>query len=122
MPAVLYVDDEVAIQRAVRLWLERYGLTVHTAASTHAARDLLAEHAVAGVFIDVWLEDGSGVELYDWLRVARPALALHVAFVTGDPSASTTRHQLVATGRPVLAKPFDLDALRDLAVEWTRGA
>ena len=120
MPAVLYVDDELAIQRAVRLWLERYGVTVHTAASVHAAQDVLAEHAVDGVFIDVWLEDGSGVALYDWLCVERPALADHVAFVTGDPAAPLTRDQLIATGCPVLAKPFDLDALRAMAAGWVR--
>ncbi len=119
MTAVLYVDDEPTIRRAVQLWLSRYGITVHTAAGVQDARAAVAEHALQGIFIDLWLEDGSGLDLYDWLRREHPALARQTAFVTGDTVAATAALRRVeATGRPIISKPFDLDALKALVVQW----
>ncbi|HEU4631043.1 MAG TPA: response regulator [Gemmatimonadaceae bacterium] len=122
MTAVLYVDDEPTIRRAVQLWLARYGIVVHTAAGVHDAKLAVAEHRLDGVFIDLWLEDGSGLELYDWLRTEHPALARRVAFVSGDTAGATAQRRVAATGCPVLAKPFDLDLLKRTAEQWVRGA
>lgn len=122
MAAVLYVDDEPTIRRAVQLWLIRYGITVHTAAGVHDARRVVAEQPLRGVFIDVWLEDGSGLELFDWLRREHPALARCSAFVTGDTAAEAVAlRRIAATGRPVLAKPFDLEAVKAMAQGWLLG-
>jgi two-component system NtrC family sensor kinase len=122
MTAVLYVDDEPTIRRAVQLWLARYGIVVHTATGVHDAKIAVTEHRLDGVFVDLWLEDGSGMELYDWLRAEYPALARHVAFVSGDITAATTQRRVAATGCPVLAKPFDLDLLKTTAEQWVRGS
>lgn len=120
---VLYVDDEPTIRRAVELWLSRYGIHVVTAASIAEARERLDAHHIDGVFLEVWLEDGSGFDFYDWLRTAHPALASRVAFVTGDLAESSRTH--VRLGRlecPVLRKPFNLDALKDVVGQWVRSA
>ncbi len=120
---VLYVDDEPTIRRAVELWLSRYGIHVVTAASIAEARDQLDIHHVDGVFLDVWLEDGSGFEHYDWLLTAFPSLTGRVAFVTGDMVESSRSHlRLGRLDCPVLRKPFDLDALKDVAAQWVRAA
>ncbi len=120
---VLYVDDEPTIRRAVELWLSRYGIHVVTAASLAEARDQFERHRIDGVFLDIWLEDGSGFELYDWLLTAFPALADRVAFVTGDMVGSPRSHnRLSRLNCSVLRKPFDLDALRDVVAQWVRGA
>jgi DNA-binding response OmpR family regulator len=120
---VLYVDDEPTIRRAVQLWLSRYGIHVVTAASIAEARDRLETHHVDGVFLDVWLEDGSGFDLYDWLRTAHPMLAERVAFVTGDVLESSRTHvRLGRLGCPVLRKPFNLEALKDIVAQWVRSA
>ena len=37
------------------------------AASIHDARLLVDEHHFDGAFVDVWLEDGSGLDFYAWL-------------------------------------------------------
>lgn len=122
MAAVLYVDDEPTIRRAVQLWLTRYGITVHTAAGLHEARQIVAEQRLRGIFIDVWLEDGSGLELYDWLSAEYPTLAGRSAFVTGDTTADAVAlRRIAATGRPVLAKPFDLEAVKAMAEQWVLG-
>jgi two-component system response regulator PilR (NtrC family) len=119
MAAVLYVEDEPTIRRAVQLWLSRYGIAVHTAAGVQDAKRAVAEHALTGVFIDVWLEDGSGLDLYEWLRQEYPSLAGRVAFVTGDTAAGERlRERIADTGCELLTKPFDLEAVKAVAVRW----
>jgi two-component system response regulator PilR (NtrC family) len=119
MATVLYVDDETALRRAVQAWLERRGDEVLSARTVGLARDILASREVDGVFIDLWLPDGSGFELIDWIAERDPELAERVVLVTGDllPDADTAR-QLAMLGRPILTKPFDLVDLEDRVRAW----
>jgi two-component system response regulator PilR (NtrC family) len=119
MATVLYVDDETALRRAVQAWLERRGDEVLAARSLGTARELLAARDVDGIFIDLWLPDGSGFELIDWIAERDPGLVDHVVFVTGDvvPTADTAHH-LAMLGRPVLTKPFDLEEVERWVREW----
>jgi DNA-binding NtrC family response regulator len=119
MANVLYVDDEEAIRRAVLTWLKRRGHNVYAAANLTAARQLLAAHAIDGVFIDLWLGDESGIELQAWIDENRPELSTKVVFVTGDIAADGVPSQSTQPlGRPVLGKPFDLRQLEDLVRSW----
>lgn len=120
---VLYVDDEPTIRRAVELWLSRYGIHVLTAASFAEAREQFDRHQIDGVFLDVWLEDGSGFEFNDWLVESFPELAGRIAFVTGNAAGTPlSNKRLARLNCSVLRKPFDLDALRDVVAQWVRGA
>lgn len=121
MPAVLYVDDESTIRRVVQLWLGKHGVTVLAATGVGEALEILATERVDGVFIDGWLEDGTGLDVYDWIRARRPALAHNVVFITGDTASPSSRARLEATGRPVLTKPFDLEVVKNIAASWARG-
>ena len=120
MATVLYVDDEAAIRRAVVAWLTRRGHTVHVAATIDDARELLQSQSIDGAFVDLWLGDESGLELRDWIDAHRPDLSRNVVFVTGDPGADTAgRGRLGDLGRPVLAKPFDLQELDQFVAGWS---
>lgn len=120
MATVLYVDDEAGIRRAVVAWLTRHGHTVHAAATLGDARELLESQSIDGAFVDLWLAGESGLELRDWIDEHRPALSPNVVFVTGDPGADTAgRGPLAALGRPVLAKPFDLQQLDQFVAGWS---
>jgi DNA-binding response OmpR family regulator len=120
MATVLYVEDEAALRRAVHAWLEGRGDEVCSARTIGGAKEHLAEREFDGVFIDLWLPDGSGFELFDWIAERDAALAERVAFVTGDiiPSDATAR-QLAMLGRPLLVKPFDLAELDWQVRAWT---
>jgi DNA-binding NtrC family response regulator len=116
---VLYVDDEDAIRRALRSWLMRRGHTVFTAGSADEARAILESHSVDGVFIDIWLGDESGFDLFEWIDMHRPHVAENAVFVTGDiirdPEVEAS---LQALERPVLTKPFELTELERMVGEW----
>ena len=123
MTTVLYVDDEPPLRRAVHAWLKRHGTVVHVARGIEAAKECLARHDdVDGVFIDLWLSDGSGFELFDWLAEHNPALARNVTFVTGDiVRTPATQSQLRMLERPLLTKPFDLTELDHFVELWGSG-
>lgn len=119
MPTILYVDDQPAMARAVERWLGRRGTGVRAARTIAEAKQCFEGDAFDGVFIDLWLSDGSGFELYDWIVEHLPLLASRVAFVTADfiehglPSA---RFRLI--DRPVFVKPFDLAELDRCVERW----
>jgi DNA-binding NtrC family response regulator len=120
MATVLYVDDEDGIRRAVVAWLTRRGHTVHAAATLGDARALLQSKSIDGAFVDLWLGSESGLELRDWIDQNRPELSANIVFVTGDPAADNTgRGPLATLGRPVLAKPFDLQQLDRFVAGWS---
>lgn len=119
MATVLYVDDEASIRRAVHYWLARRGHDIHTARSITGAKRCAKLFAFDGMFIDFWLGDGSGLDLYAWLREQHPRIADNTVFVTGDLLMRPEFHdRLIATGRPVLEKPFDLGALDGFIQKW----
>jgi two-component system NtrC family sensor kinase len=121
MTSVLYVDDEPAIRRAVHLWLQRYGIAVRSTGTVQEAVALLERERMDGAFIDVWLEDGTGFELYDWIREHDARLAQRVVFVTGDTlSDPTILRRLRTLGVPTMVKPFDLEELKAHAARWGR--
>ncbi len=121
MPVVLFVDDEPSMRRVVQHALQLHGIEVHTAGSLAEAHTACERHAFDGAIIDVWLDDGSGFELYAWLQEHYPRVARNTIFVTGDIAANADLgRQVRALGRPVFVKPFDFDELEETIRTWTR--
>jgi DNA-binding response OmpR family regulator len=121
LPAVLYVDDEDAIRRALRSFLSRRGHTVYTAGSTDEASAVLSASHVDGVFIDIWLGDESGFDLFELIDMQWPRVAENAVFVTGDIIRDPdVERSIAALGRPVLIKPFELGELERLVSGWVK--
>jgi DNA-binding NtrC family response regulator len=121
MPVVLFVDDEASMRRVMQHALALHGIEVHTAGGLADARDACERHAFDGAIIDVWLDDGSGFELFSWLQEHHPRVARNTLFVTGDIAANADLgRQVRALGRPVLVKPFDFDELEDIIRSFSR--
>jgi DNA-binding NtrC family response regulator len=115
--AILHVEDHEATRDVVRQALTSHGIAVVSADGVAAAKDALAHRSdVAGALVDLRLRDGSGLELYDWLAVHRPALAGRVVFVCGGGTELARR--VTALGRPVIEKPFELADLVRLVAGW----
>jgi CheY-like chemotaxis protein len=75
MPTVLYVDDDPAVRMVVRRQLEYHGLQVYTAEGVREAKERIEQMTPDGLFIDIWLGDGTAFELHAWLQEHHPALA-----------------------------------------------
>ena len=121
MANVLFVDDEESLRRAVRAGLGRRGHSVRTARSVSRAIRCLELYGFDGIFVDVWLGGESGFDLLSWVENHKSSLARRVVFVTGDISLGDRKQgELHALGLPVIAKPFELDALEEHIARWIR--
>lgn len=119
MATILYVDDETPLRRALKSWLARRGHTVFDAGSSDEARAVLADNRIDGAFIDIWLGEESGFDLFEWIDMNRPDVAEHTVFVTGDIIRDPdVERSLTALERPVLVKPFELDELERIVRGW----
>ena len=119
MASVLFVDDEGSLRRAVRAALGRRGHTVRTAGTIVRAIQCLEQFRFDGVFVDIWLNDGSGFDLVSWMQNHQPRLAKRVVFVTGD-IVLTDRlgKRMRALELPVIAKPFEMAELERYVDRW----
>jgi DNA-binding NtrC family response regulator len=125
MPTIMYVDDDESVRSTVRRMLERQGVVVEVAEGVHDAQSKIAGRGadatrIDGIFIDIWLGDGTAFELVAWLQEHAPQLRKRAALVTGDiaddvPADRTLR----ALGLPVFAKPFDAAAMAKTAFGWS---
>jgi DNA-binding response OmpR family regulator len=115
---VLVAEDDAAMRDLVALVLREQGYQVAAASTALELRSLLSEADPKGHFdlivTDGKMSDGSGVDVIDQLRQkgdSTPAL-----IVTACPRDDLRQHARDLELR-LLAKPFELDALRS-AVDW----
>jgi len=82
---LLVVDDEARFRRAMRRYLSEHGYEVSEAGGVDEARALLERAAgdFDAVLCDLDLGEGSGMELYDWLRREAQWLAPRFYLVSG---------------------------------------
>lgn len=108
---VLIADDEPALRLAISLFLKRRGHSVTQASDAHEAYRLAGEQPFDVALIDARMP-GDGLVLIERLE-ALPGLRGRTALMTGDIGRARTR-QGIATGRPYLTKPFDMDEMVEL--------
>src|SRR2546428_12320928 len=77
MPTLLIVDDEANIRGSLKGALGREGYQVDEAGTLEQARAKLRE-AYDIVLLDVWLPDGTGLDLLAEIRASAPETAVIV--------------------------------------------
>jgi two-component system KDP operon response regulator KdpE len=113
--AVLVIDDEETIRRAVRLTLEDVGYEVLEAPNGRVGLDLLhASHVPMVVLLDLMMPGGSGLEFLTKLH-AEPEIAdrhMFIIFTAARAFAATTLLSYLP-GKQLynLPKPFAIDEL-----------
>lgn len=105
---ILVADDEVGLRRALCLFLERRGHVVIQAGDAREALALARTQPFDVALVDARMP-GDGLALLEKLE-AIPTLHGRTALMTGDMGRART-HQGIATGRPYLSKPFDMDEM-----------
>jgi DNA-binding response OmpR family regulator len=90
--SVLVVEDELPMQIQLRLDLTDLGYQVRVAGTAAEAQQVLSNERVAGVLLDLVLDDGeeAGYELLRWIRQHHPGLAV-VVLSAAQNSASGIR-------------------------------
>lgn len=108
---ILVVDDEAPIRVALARLLEKAGHTVVVVDSGSKALEAARDRMFDAVFLDIRMPDISGQTVFRQWESRRPDLAERVVFLTGDIVSEDLFQFLTGTGRPFIAKPFDLDVV-----------
>ncbi|BDV43633.1 sigma-54-dependent Fis family transcriptional regulator [Geotalea uraniireducens] len=110
METILIVDDEAFIRENTERILGAGGYQVLAAAGGAAALELLADHEVDLVLLDLNLGNEDGLELLKTLKREDPELLVIV--ITGYGSVESAVAALKLGAYHYMKKPFKADALR----------
>ena len=111
-PRVLVVDDEPLVAAAIsRVLRRRYDVSIAS-----SGREALAQVRSNGpwdaIVSDLMMDDGSGMELHEWLTEDHPDLARRTLFLTGGAFTEEARRFLLEIPNPWLEKPVQPLELR----------
>jgi putative two-component system response regulator len=106
---VMVVDDEEAVQNAVRKFLQQQGYAPLVAATGAEALDLLQRHKVSAMLLDVNLPGVNGIDLVPRILEVEPNLALLMLTAVNDATSAALCMQRGALD--YLTKPIDLGHL-----------
>ncbi|MCF7222038.1 sigma-54-dependent transcriptional regulator [Marilutibacter chinensis] len=110
--SALIVDDERDIRELLVMTLGRMGLRCDTAASVGEARSQLQRNRYDLCLTDMRLPDGSGIEIVSDISQKYPETP--VAMITAFGNVEAAVEALKAGAFDFVAKPVDLNVLRDL--------
>lgn len=110
---VVIIDDEPMLGRSLRRVLKKHDVTVF-----ESGRDALTHLAEADapdlILCDLMMPEMNGIQFFEALRAEQPTLVDRVTFMTGGAFTPKTADFVRQSGRPVLAKPFDMSEIRRL--------
>jgi two-component system nitrogen regulation response regulator NtrX len=108
VPTVLIVDDEANIRTSLQGALGREGYQVDCAATVAEGRAMLRE-AYEIVLLDVWFQDGSGVDLLEEIKANAPDAV--VIMMSGHATVDVAVRATRLGAFDFLEKPISLDRL-----------
>ena len=110
MPKLLVVDDEAVIRQSFE-WVfgAKSGVEVVTAATVAEGWDRARQDEPDVIVLDLQLPDGTGLELFDRLRVENPKRP--VLFITAHGTTNTAIEAMKRGAFDYLIKPLDLEQL-----------
>lgn len=111
---ILIVDDEPYILRILSFKLRRAGYSTLEAVSAEQARDLLAEHTVDLMLLDVALATPTtGFEFAEQLRQDPRTAGLPIVMLTARDLASDVLRGRQVGALGYVTKPFSIDEVLD---------
>jgi PAS domain S-box-containing protein len=116
---ILLVDDEPSMVRVLAQLLSQHDVTIAYSGREAIAR-LAGNPAFDAVICDLQMNDGTGVDVYEYLCQKAPDLARRVIFTTGGAFTRGAREFLGRCPQPVLEKPFDTARFAALVSETAR--
>jgi CheY-like chemotaxis protein len=108
----LVVDDEAFLLECLVDALGAWGLEVASSTRGDEAIQNLESGTFDLIVSDIRMPGLSGMDLFEWLKVHRPAMTRRILYTTGDAFDAKTREFLESSQVPYLGKPFDLKQLK----------
>ena len=106
MQKILVIEDKVSIVRLLKRGLEQKGYEVYTAYLGKDALDIIDQHHVDLVLLDLMLPDSEDLYICEELRSRQPILPIIIISVINDVRNKVEALQSCADD--YIAKPFDM--------------
>lgn len=114
---VLFVDDEPLICSVASRVLEDHDVTTRTSGRTAIEAIETAARPFDAIVCDLQMPDLGGIDVYEWVAKHRPELVRRIGFMSGGVFTPRARAFVGERARPLLDKPFEMDALVGLVGE-----
>jgi FixJ family two-component response regulator len=108
-PAIVVIDDDASVRRALQRLLQSAGFTVETFSTAREFLDANYWAQTDCLVLDIHLPGMSGFELQEYLAVS--GVPIPIVFITALDDVSTRERVNRAGGVGYLRKPFDQDTL-----------
>ena len=106
-PSLLLVDDDEPFVRRLSRAMEKRGFSVRTALTVKDGKLLVENSAPGYAVVDLRLEDGSGLDVVELIRIKRPDARIIVLTGYGAIATAVTAVKMGATD--YLSKPSDAE-------------
>ena len=106
---VLVLDDDPAVQRLVRLLLERAGFRVDVVSKGNAAIDAIQRQSYDALLLDLMMPTEGGMTVLKHLRGHNPELLKRAILLTSTPDS--VLKTIAGDVSAVVKKPFVADEL-----------
>ena len=114
--AILIVDDDDFVGRALARLLSQHRVVIETSAA--AALDLIQTPDTFDIVLcDIMMPEMSGMEFYSRINARHAEVADKIIFMTGGAFTDAANAFLTSLGRPCLVKPFDLTSANRAILE-----
>jgi two-component system response regulator RegA len=117
---LLIVDDDAPLCQRLARAMEKRGFTVDTAESVAGGVAAAQSRPPAYAVVDLRLSDGSGLDVVNALRAARPGI--RIVMLTGYGNIATAVAAVKAGAIDYLPKPADADAVEHALLGGGDGA
>ena len=107
VPIIAIVDDDASVRRSLLRVVESAGYKAETFASAREFLTWLPHGQAACLVLDVHMDELSGFDLYDRLKVP-------IVFITGHDDPATLARIERSSSAGHLRKPFDRAAVLDM--------
>lgn len=111
--SILAVDDSDIIISLIQILLEVEGYTFYSASSADEAMDLIQQHDLDLVLLDIEMPDVTGVELLQKLNDLDLLKTTKVVMLTGKTDVEHVNQSLELGAKSYILKPFEHDHLKD---------
>jgi DNA-binding NtrC family response regulator len=108
---ILAVDDEISILTMTGKALAKIGLTVETADSVKTAIAQLKRQEFDLVLVDIFMPDGNGEDVWEFVQKNQPQLTGKVIFMSGDSRVRKRLENRLGIEANILQKPFHVKDL-----------
>lgn len=112
---ILVVEDDPGVTALLSDFLTAEGHDVDTAPNGRVALERLRAAPYDLIVSDMRMPELDGEDFFAASDQVRPGMRSRIIFITGQALTMETREFIARAQVPILGKPFNLDALREVA-------